>query len=273
MPFAGGYPDFGTAVEPGRRESFRLHDGRRIRRETGGQGLCQRRFYKAECHTVCRCGKSHVSALGAKVAIKVRRVESGFLAPLGRQPNEQAVAMNASSYTGLTFAAPGPLGRVARLLRLRSRLRGEGGAGAEELCQEFAVSLRTLQRDFDLLRLAGDKIEFSTESGRYHASGASCLLAEILTFRQFAAVFAALEGVVPSAGSQLARSCQEAAANIRKCLSEECPSFLNEVEGIVQEFTKRQSVRPKSDEKKRNGPFDVSRGLRLQEKRQDGQKA
>ncbi len=134
--------------------------------------------------------------------------------------------------------APGHLrtARLIRILRLDDILRERGGASAKELCTELSVSIRTLQRDIEMLRGAGDKLDYSGKEKVYRVSEHGSLAAELLTAREFAGILAALEGLVPSKGSDFEAARRAIAAKLRDFLGKELPSALPQIEGIMEEF-------------------------------------
>ncbi len=160
--------------------------------------------------------------------------------------------------------------RIARLLKIDALLRDRQGVSIERLCEELAVCPRTLRRDIAILRSAGATLEYSRKKGGYRMSRHGSILAETLTTKQFAAVMALLEGLVPLKGSDFDLSLKIVLTRLRQCLAEDFPTAMEDVDRFIQEIRLRQSQPRNNRGPAAPGPLHITRGIPAAGLQQEG---
>lgn len=127
--------------------------------------------------------------------------------------------------------------RVTRVVRLNLFLRENAGTvETDRLCKRLGVSRRTLQRDLNILRAAGEDIDYLQAERGYRMSVPAAAVAAGLCAKELAAVLIALDDALRDGDSEFEETVQAARTKLRGVLDVDFPSVVGEVEKWSREL-------------------------------------
>jgi predicted DNA-binding transcriptional regulator YafY len=111
-----------------------------------------------------------------------------------------------------------------------------GTVEPDRLCKRLGVSKRTLQRDLNVLRAAGEDIDYLRAERGYRTSVPAAAVAVGLCTKELAVVLIALDKVAREGDSELEETALAAQTKVRGVLEVVFPSIVGEVEKWTREL-------------------------------------